>query len=578
MAQGTPRPARLPRLLDWLDSRTGYRAVLHYALDEQIRGGPSLVYVFGSMLVFVLMNQLITGILLAAFYAPSASSAWASVAYIQDQVWLGWFIRGMHSAGASVMVVTTLLHLTQVVVYGAYRAPREVNWLTGLLLAALVMGFALTGYLLPWDQKGYWATQVATTLMGATPVLGPALQTLIQGGPTYGNLTLTHFYALHVFVLPALLLGLLVVHIALFRRHGVTPRWGQSEAELQRKTESFWPRQLTYDLLGLTVLLAFMVAWVVKTHGAELSAPADPASGFDARPEWYFLPLYQLLKYFPGPLELLAAMGAPAIAGGVLVALPFLDRAPTTHPGTRRGPIAVVMLGLLGAISLGAMAKVEDARNETFQKNTRAAEKEAERARELAKKGVLPAGGVAVFLNDPMEAGRALFGEHCAGCHRLGTMGPLADKDVKGPNLTGWASRRWLEAFLQDPNGPEFFGTTPVRGMKPVKGTDAERKALVEFIYSLSAPPDADRALAEEGKRLFEQRNCDTCHELDGKTEGEGPNLLGHATAEWVKRLLKEPGSPLFFGEKNDMPSFARKLTAEELDQVAGYVAAQAKP
>ena len=166
-----PRRSRLRAALDWVDERTGLRGALAHALDEPIRGGASLVYVFGSVLTFVLINQMVTGALLAAFYAPSATTAWASVAYIQDQVWLGWFIRGMHSGGASMMVVTLLLHLVQVTVYGAYRRPREVNWWTGLLLAGLVMGFALTGYLLPWDQKGYWATQGATTLLGPTPLI-----------------------------------------------------------------------------------------------------------------------------------------------------------------------------------------------------------------------------------------------------------------------------------------------------------------------------------------------------------------------------------------------------------------------
>ncbi|MCS6913253.1 MAG: cytochrome b N-terminal domain-containing protein [Myxococcales bacterium] len=570
MARGWTR-----RWLDWLESRTGYRALVHAALEERIRGGASPAYVFGSVLTFILLNQIVTGILLAAYYAPSATTAWASVAYIQDQVWLGWFVRGMHSAGASMMVLTLLLHLVQVTVYGAYRAPREVNWLTGLLLAAVVMAFALTGYLLPWDQKGYWATQVATTLLGATPLVGRTLQTLVQGGPVYGNLTLTHFFALHVFVLPATLILLLVVHIALFRRHGVTPKWGRSDEELERTADTFWPRQLFYDLVAMGVMLAFMVAWVIKTHGAELGAPADPASAFDARPEWYFLPLYQLLKYFPGALEVVAALGAPLIAGGVLVALPFLDRAATTHPRARRLPLALVLGGLAGATGLGLMAKVEDARNETYQKNVQAAHQEAQRARALALQGVLPQGGTAVYLNDPLEGGRLLFKEHCAGCHRLGPLGPVADKDVRGPDLTRFASRSWLEAFLRDPNSPAFFGRTRVKGMKPVQATEEELRALVEWAYSLSDPPDVDRSLAARGRQLFEEKDCDLCHELDGQTEGEGPMLPGLATRGWLVRLLKEPASPLFFGDKSEMPSFANKLTERELEQVAAFVAAQ---
>ena len=134
----------------------------------------------------------------------------------------GWFLRGLHHHGSSAMVVVVVLHLLQVVWTGAYRAPREVNWWTGLAMGGLVLAFALTGYLLPWDQKGYWATQVATGIMGSVPG-GEPLQQVIQGGPEYGNLTITRFFALHVFVLPIALGGLLVAHIALFRKHGVTP-------------------------------------------------------------------------------------------------------------------------------------------------------------------------------------------------------------------------------------------------------------------------------------------------------------------------------------------------------------------
>src|SRR5262249_8706303 len=156
-------------------------------LEEPVRGGARWAFVFGSVLTFLLVLQAVTGILLACFYAPSTATAWASVAFIQDQVSLGWFVRGLHSYGASAMVVVVGLHLAQVVLYGAYKAPRELNWTVGLGLLGLVLGFALTGYLLPWDQKGYWATQVATSIMGTTPLVGPALQKLIQGGAAYGN-------------------------------------------------------------------------------------------------------------------------------------------------------------------------------------------------------------------------------------------------------------------------------------------------------------------------------------------------------------------------------------------------------
>jgi ubiquinol-cytochrome c reductase cytochrome b subunit len=280
--------SRLGRLGDWLDERVGHRALVKDALDEPVRGGARWAYVFGSVLVFLLVVQGVSGVVLASDYAPSATDAWASVAYVQDQVSWGWLVRGLHATGASALVLVVVLHLLQVTVWGAYRRPREVNWYLGLALLGCLLAFALTGYLLPWDQKGYWATQVATSLVGATPVAGPALKSLIQGGPEYGNLTLTHFFALHTIVLP-LVLGLLVVaHVALFRKHGITPGWRQTPAELDAATVPFWPEQLTRDFAAMLVVLGFMVVSIVRSHGADLEAPADPASAYDARPEWYF--------------------------------------------------------------------------------------------------------------------------------------------------------------------------------------------------------------------------------------------------------------------------------------------------
>ena len=579
MAPPEPAPAAPPSaprgLLGWLDSRTGYRALLGHLLTEPVRGGASWAYVFGSLLLFVLLNQALTGVLLMAFYAPSATDAWASVAYIQDQVRLGWFIRGMHSAGASVMVLGMLAHLLQVALYGAYRAPREVSWLSGLLLLLLALGFALTGYLLPWDQKGYWATQVATSILGATPLFGQTLQTLLQGGPQYGNLTLTHFYSLHVFVLPAIVVALVLAHVALFRRHGVTPRWGRTDAELTRRTAPFWPGQALRDLLAGAALLALLAWWVGRTHGAELSAPADPGSRYEARPEWYFLPLYQLLKYFPGQLEIAAALGVPALLLGALAAVPFLDRGKDPAPRRRMLPLGLVGGVLAGLAVLTALSLREDARSPRYREGVQRAKEEAERARRLALQGVPVAGGTAVYMNDPLERARLLFREHCQGCHRLGTMGPeLAEQ--KGPDLTRWGSRRWISELITDPDGPRAFGHTKlVGGMKPVQLDKEPLADLVEYLYSLGGARDADPARVQRGAVLFEDRNCDLCHERDGKTAGQGPGLGGYLSAGWTRALLENPASPLYYGSKNDMQAFGKKLTAAELDSLAAFLQAQ---
>src|SRR5712672_145432 len=213
----------IKRFIDWADQRTGCRRIVHEALYENVPGGARWRYVWGSTLTFALAVQFITGIFLWMAYSPSSQTAWESVYYIQDRMIGGWLLRGLHHFMAQAMTVLLVLHLMQVVVDGAYKAPREVNFWFGLLLLVLTLALSLTGYLLPWDQKGYWASKVATNLAGGTPVIGGALQRIIVGDAEYGHHTLTRFFALHAGILPGALVGLIVAHIALFRKHGITP-------------------------------------------------------------------------------------------------------------------------------------------------------------------------------------------------------------------------------------------------------------------------------------------------------------------------------------------------------------------
>jgi ubiquinol-cytochrome c reductase cytochrome b subunit len=556
------------RLSDWLDTRTGYRRILSNALEEPVRGGARWAYVFGSVLTVLLALQVLTGVLLACYYAPSATTAWASVAYIQDQATLGWFVRGLHSYGASAMVAVTAAHLGQVMLYGAYRAPREMNWIVGVMMFGLVMAFALTGYLLPWDQKGYWATQVATSILGTTPVLGRGLQELVQGGPAYGNFTLTRFFALHTYVLPGAIIVLLAAHLALFRRHGVTPRWGTPEAELEAKTVPFWPDQLWRDAVACAVVVGIMVVLIVRSHGAELEAPADPSSSYVARPEWYFLPLFQLLKYFEGPLEPIGTMVVPAVAGLALVALPFLDRSSRRAPSARKIVLGSGVGAALGVLALGLLAAWHDRHDRGFVRDRAAARDQAERARELARAGMPAEGGVAVFRNDPHFHARALWDDKCAGCHSMSGAG-----GEKGPDLRGYGSRAWIVEFLRNPDGPMRMGPAHLeKGMKPVQGSQEELAALAEFVYEQSGATDVDRARAARGEALFNEKDCDSCHELDGETPGQGPNLKDRGTRAYVRSIIADAGAPTRYGKRSKMPRFDGKLAEGEIDALADLV------
>ena len=319
-------------LLDWLDNRTGYKLLMHEALNEPIPGGARWRYITGSMLTFCFVVQASTGFFLWAGYAPSTQTAWESVYYIQHEMTLGWLERGIHHFAAQAMMVVLGLHFFQVIWDGAYRAPREVNYWLGLVLMQIVVILSLTGYLLPWDQKGYYATKVATNIAGSTPLIGEQVQQIAQGGSAYGHHTLTRFFALHAGLLPALLVGFLGLHIYVFRRHGITV----PEAHMGKPVDSFWPKQVLYDAVGCLVVLAG-VMYFVLTRPAELTAPADPGEDFPARPEWYFLFLFRFLE-FESISKLGVAFGAIYVPGAImtLIALmPFIGRSKLGHQFNR---------------------------------------------------------------------------------------------------------------------------------------------------------------------------------------------------------------------------------------------------
>ena len=216
----------------WLNERTGINDVYRVVLARKIPK-TGWAYTLGSATLFVMINQIITGILLSIYYVPTPDHAWDSVNYIQNEVLFGWLIRGLHHFGASAMVILVGLHMIRVVIYGAYKYPREVTWLTGVLLLIITMAFGFTGYLLPWDQKAYWATTVGTQFVGTTPLIGDWLLTVVRGGPDLSAVTLARFFGTHVWVLPTGLLTVVTVHLFLVVRLGISnPPWKHSQPQL----------------------------------------------------------------------------------------------------------------------------------------------------------------------------------------------------------------------------------------------------------------------------------------------------------------------------------------------------------
>ena len=582
-------------LLDWLDHRTGYRALLRGALYERIPGGARWRYIWGSTLVFAMVVQLITGLVLWSAYSANAQGAWESVWFIQNQMMGGWLLRGIHHYMAQVTIVLLVLHLMQVLIDGAYRAPREVNFWFGLILLQLVLGLSLTGYLLPWDQKGYWATKVATSIASMTPVVGPSLQQLLVGGTEYGHHTLTRFFVLHAGVLPAGVALLIVGHIYLFRRHGVTV----PKEAADKPDGYFWPEQVLKDSVASLVVMATVLGLVLWSGGAHLGAPADPTEPYAAaRPDWYFLFLFQWLKYFPAGWEVVGAQVIPGLVLALVAAMPIIGGWKYGH----RFNLGVGAALLAGVVMLTWLARAEDAADPAFAVAKAEADAMADRAAELAgtPPGIPAAGGLAMLRADPLTQGPRIFEANCAQCHRFDGhdgLGGQPSEPASASDLAGFGSREWLAGLL-DPDrvaSEEYFGATAhARGrmvrfvQRGVAGfTPDVQQDLEKVIMAVSAeavlPGQAEQDAAQqdqiaEGRVLIasEAINCVRCHTFREMTEGDvGPVLTGWGSRAWMLGMLHDPTDERYYGEDNDrMPSFGAEesLTPQEMGLVVDWL------
>ncbi|MCX6928789.1 MAG: cytochrome b N-terminal domain-containing protein [Verrucomicrobia bacterium] len=582
-----------------LDQRTGYRAVVRAALYENVPGGARWRYVWGSTLTFTFFIQMVTGLFLWLAYSPSSQTAWESVYFIQYQMTGGWLLRGLHHYTAQAMNVLLVLHLLQITIDGAYKAPRELNFWFGLALLMLVLSLSLTGYLLPWDQKGFWATKVATNLMGITPLIGPGLQRIVLGGAEYGHHTLTRFFALHAGVLPAAMVLLIVMHVCLFRRHGLT-----TKAPRRRPDCAFWPDQVLRDAVACLAVLAVVLFLILRPRlsgaapGVDLGAPADPSEPYAAaRPEWYFLFLFQFLKWFPGGTEVLGAIVIPGVVMAVIAAMPLIGRWNLGHRFN---------LGFLGALFGGIalltwLAIAEDRHQPDYQAAVTTARLHAERTRMLADVvGIPPAGAVTLLRNDPLTEGPRLFARHCAACHRFdGTdgLGQPCREEQCASDLKGYASRAWLAGLL-DPTtvaSPKYFGSSAHRDGDMVKYvrssvpafTPEKKDRLRQIIATVSAEAQLssqrdldtrDAVFIAEGRQMLADGmlRCTECHQFHKADEHAlAPDLTGYGSREWLISFIANPEHRRFYGKRNDrMPRFGEDnlLTAPNITLIADWL------
>jgi cytochrome b6 len=345
MSDGAPSGSRvrgaIGSLFAWLNDRIGFTAIMPFMRKKEVPvHRHSFWYYIGGMALFLFGLQICTGILLLFYYRPSAEGAYESVQFLMAEVEFGWLIRSIHSWGANLMIFMAFVHMFSVMLLKAYRAPREITWMTGVGLLFVSMGLGFTGYLLPWNELAFFATRVGTEIPGVLPVVGPFIRDLLRGGEDISGATLTRFYALHVSVLPALMFMLVALHVLLVQRHGMSVPPGIEAEGGAKRSIKFFPHFLLRDLVGWLAALAILAA-AAAFFPAHLGEKADPFAPAPAgiRPEWYFMFMFQTLRYLPaeilgieGELVGILAYGVVAV---VLLFVPFLDRpkGPDAKPG-----------------------------------------------------------------------------------------------------------------------------------------------------------------------------------------------------------------------------------------------------
>lgn len=339
---------------------------IQYQIEKPLPKHVSWFHTLGSMSLILFISQVITGILLLIYYRPTVDEAFESVKFITTQAYMGWLYRQVHAWGANLMIIIVFLHMLRTFFTGSYKKPRELTWVIGVLLFILTLVFGFTGYLLPWNQLAYWATTVGTEVAGAIPFVGEFIKTLLRGGTNVGGETLSRFFVVHVIILPWTVFFLIGVHLFLVRWQGIATMDKVGIEKEVKKSEGipFFPHHALKEGVVFFILLGVLITLsILKPF--ELGEKADPLSTPHAiKPDWYFLPMYQVLKYFPKLIGIFFVSLAPLF----LFLWPFIDKTKERHPLKRPISIGFGVLVLLSLIFFGILAHVSETKRTIFNK------------------------------------------------------------------------------------------------------------------------------------------------------------------------------------------------------------------
>ena len=478
---------RLIQLIgDWLDARLQVGATLRETAEHPVpRRTASWFYVFGSAAVMLFVLQIGTGILLSSIYVPSAGEAWNSLQVLNHDVTLGWFIRALHGWGSEFMVAIVLVHMVQVLVFGAYKFPRELTWIIGVFLLVMTLGMAFTGQVLRFDQDAYWGLGIGASISSRAPIIGPPLVHLMLGGPIIAGATLSRFFAMHVFILPVLIVAFIGLHVLMVIKLGIN-EWPMPGRVVRRSTYvqeyheltktdgiPFVPAAVWKDMFFSAFILMCVAACAAYFGPFGPTGRPDPTIIQTApRPDFFFLWLYSVLSLLPPWMETAALFVGPLVGVAVLVLLPFV--AGEGEKSWRRRPIAVmtVLLVVVGWGTLTHLAEhapwspVMEAWSglpvpQKFLKNRTALERQ----------------GALVFQE-----------KQCRNCHSLDGAGGM-----RGPALDNVALRlapdQLIRQVIQGGGNMPAYG----KNLSP-----AETTALVSFLNTLHPPGQAPARVAAQ--------------------------------------------------------------------------------
>lgn len=569
---------------NWVDERTGLITFFSEFLHEEIPGGTRFSYTLGSACMFLLSMQIITGIWQLFYYVPTVDYAYSSLNYLRLQVPFGWLIHGIHYWGGTLFTIIVGLHCLRVFIWGSYKKPREMVWLIGIVLIILTALFMFTGPVLPWDKDGFFAGQVGIGIAGSVPIVGPITQAILQGANKMGQMALLRMYVLHVAVLPAAIAGFVMLHLVAFRTYGESGPWDEKKRKV---IGYFWPEQIFKDVV-VTFLIFLLLVYLSAFFPAPFSGLADPTDTLvSPKPAWTFLFLYQIIKYFPGPLEPLGVAGVPLLIILLFASLPFVDKSPEKNP-FKRGLVIlcgfafvafVLYLTWLGYIyrSDAELAMMQNP-VKTPVVNVNEGQKDALSKRYTA---------MVEANNNQKATGQQLFKTlGCTECHT--TTGAVSNK--QGPDLAQThenRSREWIYIQLVSPQTHNPHSIMPPFAHL----SDQNIKLMVDYIEGLTStvkieappPPPAaaagapvdSTALVKYGEQLFNAQGCAQCHTIQGHQSNKpGPDLIlaikkDMPSKDWLKTQLLTPQA---HNPISIMPSFANRLNEDQMNAMVLFL------